>query len=131
MVQTLFEKCCAPLTTGIALLAIIAVILLLSVTGILPPTNGPVQSSSSACHAIQQNVPVFPAHSKKIAALEDLAFTGTLSSQVFSIDPLIASPGTQVYMGFWSGKGNHGSMLLVLDAIKEGPYCICPSHPTG
>ena len=120
MVHPVFEKYPAPWTIGIALLAIIAVILLLSVTGILPPADGPVPACNTACPFGQQNVPVFTDPPEKITVLKDPAFTGTLYSEALRLEPLLATPGTRVHMGFWSVKGNHGSMLRVLDAINDG-----------
>ena len=38
-----------------------------------------------------------------------------------ALEPLLATPGTQVHMGFWSGRGNHGSVLRLLDIVNEGP----------
>ena len=78
MVHPVFEKYPAPWTIGIALLAIIAVILLLSVTGILPQEDGPVPACNTACPFGQQNVPVFTDPLEKITVLKDPAFTGTL-----------------------------------------------------
>ncbi len=121
MAPVLLKKNLNQWTIGIVLLAIIAVILILSVTGILPSGNCPVAACSPAGLSGAENVPVFPAPSDKIAELKDPAFTGKLYQEALATEPLLAAPGTQVHMGFWSGKGNHGSMLRVLDAINEGP----------
>ena len=120
MVHPVFEKYPAPWTIGIALLAIIAIILLLSVTGILPPADGPAPACNTACPTSLQNIPVFTDPSEKIAVLKDPAFTGTLYYEALTLELQLATTGTRVHMGFWSGKGNHGSMLRVLDAINDG-----------
>ena len=65
--------------------------------------------------------PLFTDPVEKIAALSDPSFARQLFAEAVGYEPLIATSGTQVHMGFWSGKGNHGSMLRVLDAINEGP----------
>jgi hypothetical protein len=65
-------------------------------------------------------IPLFTAPADKIAVLKDPAFTGQLYTEALATEPLLATPGTQVHMGFWSGKGNHGSMLRLLDAVNEG-----------
>lgn len=121
MAPALPEKYLNQWTIGIVLLAILAIILILSVTGILPPGNCPVAACSPAGFSGAENVPVFPAPSDKITDLKDPAFTVKLYREALTPEPLLAVNGTQVHMGFWSGKGNHGSMLLVLDTINEGP----------
>ena len=42
-------------------------------------------------------------------------------------EPLLHTPGTQVNMGFWSGRGNHGSLVVLMDAINDLPPS--PSQP--
>ena len=66
-------------------------------------------------------IPVFTAPAEKIAAFKDPLFTRQIYGEAVTYEPLLGTPGTQVHMGFWSGKGNHGSMLRLLDAINEGP----------
>ncbi|MFA6226671.1 MAG: hypothetical protein WC620_11005 [Methanoregula sp.] len=128
MATSLLEKYLNQRTIGIVLLLILASILLLSVTGILPLVTGvvplapcPVAACNPGSVPDQQNILVFTAPSDKIAGLKDPAFTGKLFAEALAAEPLLATPGTQVHMGFWSGKGNHGSMLRVLDTINEGP----------
>jgi hypothetical protein len=121
MAPPFLEKYLNQWTIGIVLLAILAGILLLSVMGILPPASCPVPSCSPAYSPEQGIAPLFPAPADKIAALKDPAYTGQLFAEALATEPLLATPGTQVHMGFWSGKGNHGSMLRVLDTINEGP----------
>jgi len=108
-------------TIGIVLLAILAVIILLSIFGIPPRATDTVTVCSMECPPGPKMVPVFTAPSDKIAFFKDPAFTGQLYTEAVATEPLLATPGTQVHMGFWSGKGNHGSMLRLLDAVNEGP----------
>jgi hypothetical protein len=115
------EKYLNQWTIGIVLLAIIAVIVLLSVLGIPPTDSCPVTVCNSTCPSEKETGPLFTAPSEKIAILKDTALTGQLFTEALATEPLLATPGTQVHMGFWSGKGNHGSMLRVLDAVNEGP----------
>jgi hypothetical protein len=65
--------------------------------------------------------PVFTDPAQKIAELADSRFTTKLYAEAIAYEPLLGAPGTQVHMGFWSGRGNHGSMVRLLDAINEGP----------
>jgi hypothetical protein len=115
------EKYLNQWTMGIVLLAILTGIVLLSVFGIPPSATGPVFVCRMDCPPGPAMVPVFSAPLEKIAEFKDPAFTGQLLTEAISTEPLLATPGTQVHMGFWSGKGNHGSMLRLLDAVNEGP----------
>lgn len=56
-----------------------------------------------------------------VSKLSDTAndsFTQQLYSEALAYEPLFGQPGTQVHMGYWSGKGNHGDVVRVLDAIN-------------
>ena len=108
-------------TIGIILLTILAVIVLLSVVGIPPSVTCPVSVCVTDCPTELKMVPVFTAPSDKIAMFKDPRFTTQLYTEAIAVEPLLAKPDTQVHMGFWSGKGNHGSMLRLLDAVNEGP----------
>ena len=121
MASLLLEKYLNQWTIGIVLLAILAIIVLLSVIGIPPPATCPVTACSTDSAPGLTSLPVFPAPSDKIAILKDPSFTGQLYKEALVTEPLLAAPGTQVHMGFWSGKGNHGSILRLLDGINEGP----------
>jgi len=121
MVPPSLKKYLNQWTLGIVLLLILAFIILLSVIGIPPSPTCPVTVCSTDCPIGLTMVPVFTAPSDKIAVFEDPAFTGQLFTEARATEPLLATPGTQVHMGFWSGKGNHGSMLRLLDAVNEGP----------
>ncbi|MHB8164992.1 MAG: hypothetical protein ACYDDV_11770 [Methanoregula sp.] len=106
-------------TVGIVLLGILAIIVILSVFGIPPSATCPVTVCSTDC-AIPATGPLFPGPAEKIAFFKDPAFSKQLFIEATATEPLLATPGTQVHMGFWSGRGNHGSMLRVLDAINDG-----------
>jgi hypothetical protein len=108
-------------TLGIVFILILAGIVLLSVTGILPSSGCPVTACSTDCSLGLGPVPIFTSPAEKIAVLKDPAFSGKLYAEALATEPLLARPGTQVHMGFWSGRGNHGSMLQLLDAVNEGP----------
>ncbi len=108
-------------TIGIVLIAILAVIVLLSFIGIPPSVTCPVTVCVTDCPIESKMVPLFSSPSDKIARLKDPLFTRQLYTEAIAVEPLLARPNTQVHMGFWSGKGNHGSMLRLLDAVNEGP----------
>jgi hypothetical protein len=115
------EKYLNQWTIGIGLLAIIAIIVLLSVIGLPPSNSCPVTMCSSTCPTEKEMGPLFSAPADKIADLKDPAFARQLYTEALATEPLLAAPGTQVHMGFWSGKGNHGSMLRLIDTVNEGP----------
>ncbi len=48
-------------------------------------------------------------------------FTRMLYFEAETYEPLLHTPGTQVNMGFWSGRGNHGSLVVLMDAINDLP----------
>ena len=121
MASGLFKKYLNQWTMGIVLFAILAAILMLSAFGIIPPATCPLPACSTTGSADIPGVPIFTAPSDKIALLNDSAFTGKLFAEALATEPQLAVHGTQVHMGFWSGRGNHGSMLRVLDAVNEGP----------
>ena len=121
MAPPLLEKYLNQWTIGIVLLLILAVIVLLSVIGIPPSATCPVTVCETNCSTGLTMGPLFTAPSDKIAVFKDPLFTKQLYTEAIAVEPLLATPGTQVHMGFWSGKGNHGSMLRLLDAVNEGP----------
>ena len=63
--------------------------------------------------------PVFVAPSKKLAETAKKGFTDELFKEALAYEPLLDDPGTQVSLGYWSAKGNHGSLVRVLDAINS------------
>jgi hypothetical protein len=74
-------------------------------------------------------VPVFTDPVEKLLAVSDPAFTEQLYTEAVTYEPLLASPGTRVHMGYWSGPKNHGSLVVLLDSINsyspavgEGPH---------
>jgi len=64
------------------------------------------------------NTDIFTNPADKISSTASDAFTQQLYSEALAYEPLLGQSGTQVNMGFWSGSGNHGDMVRVLDAIN-------------
>ncbi len=71
--------------------------------------------------------PTFTDPLAKIAATSNPDFTDELLGEAVTYEPLLTTSGTQVHMGYWSGPGNHGSLVRVLDAINA--YTPQPSEP--
>jgi len=65
--------------------------------------------------------PVFTDPAQKLRKTADPAFTRQLFGEAVLYEPLLNTSGTQVNMGFWSGRGNHGSLVFLLDAINDMP----------
>jgi len=61
---------------------------------------------------------IFTDPAVKISDTASDSFTQQLYSEALEYEPLLAKSGTQVHMGYWSGKGNHGDIVRVLDAIN-------------
>ncbi len=74
----------------------------------------------SACGSDQPD-PLFTNPAVKIAETANPVFTQELLSEVFSYEPVLSQTGAQVHMGYWSGPGNHGSLVRLLDAINAQP----------
>lgn len=66
-------------------------------------------------------VPVFTDPGQKLAAVSDPAFSEQLYAEAVTYEPLLATPGTRVHMGYWSGPKNHGSLVVLLDTINSLP----------
>lgn len=105
-------------------LIIVVIVILASVTAIAYLTRDQTCTDGTCgvyCPPGPLLDPLFPDPAAKIAELSDPAFTRQLYGEAISYEPLLATPGTQVHMGFWSGPGNHGSILRLIDNINEGP----------
>ncbi|MGV8176379.1 MAG: hypothetical protein ACP5NX_01100 [Candidatus Bilamarchaeaceae archaeon] len=64
-------------------------------------------------------VPEFTDPHVKLAQVSDPRFTDELLWEAVSYEPELLEPGTQVNMVFWSGPGNHGSAVRLLDSINN------------
>jgi hypothetical protein len=83
--------------------------------------GGASPSGPASCPAVSSHEPVFVDPVEKLKQVRDPAYTQQLFSEAVAYEPLLATPGTQVHMGFYSAKGNHGSLLRLLDTVNEGP----------
>lgn len=101
---------------------LILIAIALSVLGIfsLPACTGtrrPVATKTAKTDAF--STPIFTSPKAKLAELSNPKFTKKLFSESTALEARLAKPGTQVHMGFYSGPGNHGSLVRVLDAINN------------
>jgi hypothetical protein len=65
------------------------------------------------------NDPAMTTPEDKLAELSDEAFTHKLFDEFTALEAGLEKPGTQVHMMFWSGPGNHGNALSLVDAINS------------
>jgi len=63
--------------------------------------------------------PIFTDPNEKIAELQTENFTMQLFKEAVAYEPLLNKTGTQANMGYWSGAGNHGSLVRLLDEINN------------
>ncbi len=70
-------------------------------------------------------LPIFTSANIKIVQTANSSFTSQLLSNAVNYEPLLNTPGTQVHIGFWSGPGNHGNLVRVLDSINFGGATRC------
>lgn len=81
-------------------------------TGTLPGTEKDLSTS-------EPYSPVFTDPVAKLEALSGQEFTEQLYNEALAYEPLLGTAGAQVNMGFYSAKGNHGSLVRLLDAIND------------
>jgi len=74
--------------------------------------------AASACGGTAQfdpYAPIFTSPDVKLAETASADFTSQLVGDATSYEPLLLQSGTTVHMGLWSGPGNHGSLVRLLD----------------
>jgi hypothetical protein len=101
----------------IALIGLI-IIAVVAETYVFQPTK--IIQTMKVCNESEYlYVPVFENPDKEIAELSDAGFTEKLYNEATLFEPLLKKPGTQVHMGYWSGKDNHGSLVRLIDSINN------------
>jgi len=79
--------------------------------------------------------PLFTLAQFKLLQTASIQFTSQLLNDALNYQPLLMNPQTQAHMGFWSGPGNHGSLVRVLDSINvscvSGPSPNCAVWDEG
>ena len=63
--------------------------------------------------------PIFTDSTKKLAETDGPPFTFKLIANAVNYEPLLTTPNTQMHLGFWSGPGNHGSLVRLLNSINN------------
>jgi len=114
---------------GLFILALVILASLLVPVPPMPATIGSGSAAPSGASAIpcypggftQLSVPVFTDPAVKLRETSDPDFTAQLYREALQYEPLVGSPGTQVHMGYWSGAGNHGSLIRLIDSVNEMP----------
>ncbi|PKL64532.1 MAG: hypothetical protein CVV32_07565 [Methanomicrobiales archaeon HGW-Methanomicrobiales-3] len=107
--------------TGFVILAILVLIPMV-ISGPAPmPGTVPGTGAASGVDLCSPFIPIFTDPAVKLAETSRPEFVLQLFDEAVAYEPLLATNGTQVHMGFWSGKGNHGSLVVLLDAINSAP----------
>ncbi len=67
----------------------------------------------------QETKPFFTDPLVKISQTASADFMGRLADEANLLEPAVFSPGTQVYMGYWSYYPNRASLIRVIDSINS------------
>lgn len=106
---------------GLVILALLALTPIV-ISGPAPMAGTfPGTGTASGIASCSPFIPIFTDPAVKLAETSRAEFTRQLFTEAVAYEPLLATEGTQVHMGFWSGKGNHGSLVVLLDAVNGAP----------
>jgi len=75
----------------------------------------------SSSPAPDPTAPIFSDPVVKLAETADASFTWTIYQEAVALKPLLAAPGTQVHMGYWSGSGNRDRLAALLNDVNAPP----------
>ncbi|MHB8895060.1 MAG: hypothetical protein ACYC99_07785 [Candidatus Geothermincolia bacterium] len=100
---------------------LLAIALALVVLPLVGCTTSTVDQTSKSVEKDPQYQPVWTAPEEKTKETTSPDFTRELYDEAVAYEPLLSKPGTQVSMGYWSSKGNHGSLVRVVDSINDTP----------
>lgn len=70
--------------------------------------------------------PIFTDPAVKLVDLSGSDFMQQLLDEAVALEPIVTTSGAQMHMGFWSGSGNHGSLVRVLDSINATSSSATP-----
>jgi hypothetical protein len=93
----------------------------ISLTIILAGAIAAVACATVGCGGSAQfdpYIPIFTNPDAKLAETANADFAAQLLDDAVSYEPLLLQAGTVVHLGFWSGPGNHGSLVRLLDSIN-------------
>lgn len=94
--------------TGFTIIAIVVVLLIIG-----------SNLTSRSQNISKQELVIISDPNSKLSELSSDNFTMTLFVEALSFEPLLNETGTQVHMGFWSGRGNHGNLVKLLDDVNS------------
>jgi hypothetical protein len=110
------KKAFGPLVTIVLVLSLLLVLPLLADS---TTAGRNAQAAAAAISWSPQYTPIFEDPSDKLEETSGQGFTKELYAEALAYEPLLEKPGTQVNMGYWSAKGNHGSLVRVLDSLND------------
>ena len=94
-------------------------VLLVSVVVLLAGSGNAFAQGGPSGNNFNPYVPIFTKPQVKLAETASRNFTSLLLANAVNYEPLLLRPKTQVNMGFWSGPGNHGSLVRLLIFINN------------
>jgi hypothetical protein len=111
-----------PGTTRVLILGgVLLIAVIITASLVVSRMEMPCPAVACNCTSVPAHEPVFADPAATMREIGDPGYTRQLYAEAVAYEPLLAAPGTQAHMGFYSAKGNHGSLLRLLDAINEGP----------
>lgn len=100
------------------LLCLIAVVLPAILSGCGGSQTSQLPDTLAEMRKLPEYTTIWTDPQTKIKELSSQEFTKTLFLEEQAFMPSVAKKGTTVYLGFWSGPGNHGSLLKTIDAVN-------------
>lgn len=89
----------------------------------LAESSGAIAPQATIYRNYDVYTPIFMAPGHKVAATQKPAFAQKLIGQLVAAEPLYATAGTNVHMLYWSGPGNRGSALRLIETINAIGAC--------
>lgn len=98
-------------------LVLLAAVLMLSIAGCGEKGSATKPDTLSEIKKLPEYKTLWTDPSVKLEEISGDDFTRKLYLEEQGFAPEITKPGTQVYIGFYSGPGNHGNLVKAIDAI--------------
>lgn len=87
--------------------------------GYLTAPRAPQATNRAVSSGPAPSDPLMTSPGDKLSVLSDTAFTRKLFDESTALEARLKQSGTQVHMGFYSGPGNHGNLVRLLDDINN------------
>ena len=104
--------------TGLVVLLILAGAALFTL-GYIAASRAPLETNRTAPGDGILPGPLETNPGDKLSVLSNEGFARKLFAESTALEARLGQPGTQVHMGFYSGSGNHGNLVRLLDDINN------------